>query len=590
MVVTSSGAEPSPGHDRATPAVAPHDPSVDESDHLLATKQVQLIDAQVRQLGRQRWRDVIVTTLGAILLVGTAVFVWTAASSRAVVIEPFDTAPALAQRGLTPQVVAGLIQDAVVAIQDTTAEETSKLNISNAWTDQITVQVPNTGVSIADVDRMLRARLAHETHIRGAAVINPDGSVSLTVRANGVPASTFTGSPDQLPALATKGAEYIFGRFEPWRFVRYLIKRGRTDETIAFLEEAYPRAPEEQRSRLASAWATALGRRGLMREAVAKQRLAIELDPFNWNAAGNLIGTLWDVEGEEGAVRAGRELEQRLREAPASKQPPAVSTPLQNYQSLVGDWTGLIAATLASTKANGGRTNSAYQDSVASIGEMEAQRHDWRSARRYLAAGAPGPLTSGIRDMVIGYQALERRNASDAVRAFEGAKRIFDTNEDFRFSYPFAPCWLGRAYGLAGRFEEARRLIAASGRWSDCYNFAALVEEAAGNRAGADAADRRAKQLAPSLPSPYLYRGQTLLRRGDLAGAAAEFAAAHARGPHWADPLKGWGDVLARQARWAEAKAKYDAALPFAPNWTELRQARETARVKAAEQSWWPFD
>jgi hypothetical protein len=87
-----------------------HDPASDNPARTLVTNQTLLINAQVRQLGRQRWRDMIVSALGIILLFGVALFVWSAASSRAVVVEPFDAPPALSERGLTPQVIAGAEQ------------------------------------------------------------------------------------------------------------------------------------------------------------------------------------------------------------------------------------------------------------------------------------------------------------------------------------------------------------------------------------------------------------------------------------------------------------------------------------------------
>ena len=45
------------------------------------------------------------TALAALALLLIGAFVWSAATSRGVVVEAFDTPPALVERGLTPQVM-----------------------------------------------------------------------------------------------------------------------------------------------------------------------------------------------------------------------------------------------------------------------------------------------------------------------------------------------------------------------------------------------------------------------------------------------------------------------------------------------------
>ncbi|UVO50878.1 hypothetical protein M0208_10240 [Sphingomonas sp. SUN019] len=569
---------------------AADDPAPDNPARILLAKQNRLIDAQVRQLGRQWWRDVIVTLLGAALLALVVLFVWNAGRSRAVVVETFDTPPSLVARGLTPQVVAGSVQDALAVIQASNTRAALARKIDTIWANDIKVDVPNTNVSIGEVDRLLRARLGKETHVGGAIVANPDGTLAMTIRATGVPPKTFTGAPAELPALTMQAAEYVYGRFEPRLYAVYLNRQGKYDATIAFLQDAYPRAPEDQRASLLNAWGLALGQKGRMREGVAKLRMAIELNPYAWGAADNLIGMMFDVAGEEGAVREGRAVAARIADAPADKRPDPTQQPLATYQSLVSDYTSLVDETLAANEANGGRSALSMGDTAYYLAEAEARRHDWRAALHYLESAEPSAEARAVRQLVVGLHAIEVGDTARAVAAFDRFDAIFRTEDTVRFAFPTGPCWRGLAYGLAGRREEADRMLAAAGRWSECYSLAGDVAEAAGDRRGADALYARAKALTPSLPLPYQRHAMTLLKRGRGADAAVEFAAANRRGPRWADPLKGWGDALAAQGKWRLAGTKYDAATPFAPRWGELAQARAAAKQRAAVASWWPFD
>jgi hypothetical protein len=215
---------------------------------LMLREQVALVRAQRHELSRQRIRDYVITGLAALTLLLLGSFTWSAATSHAVVVEAFDTPPALVERGMTPQVMAGMMQDAIGVIQAANLRAAQKRNIDNAWTNDIKVQVPSVGISIGDIDRLLRARLGNETHISGSVVRNLDSTVSLAVRATGVPPRTFTGPEASLPQLTSDAADYVYGRFEPVLFSSYLIAHRTPAETIAFTQEALPRAKPDERA------------------------------------------------------------------------------------------------------------------------------------------------------------------------------------------------------------------------------------------------------------------------------------------------------------------------------------------------------
>jgi hypothetical protein len=317
-----------------------------------------------------------------------------------------------------------------------------------------------------------------------------------------------------------------------------------------------------------------------------KNRLAVELDPENWIAASNLIGSLLSVEGEESAVREGKKLQERVA-ASRDKPPPSLNY-LQNYQPLVQDWTGFIHGSLRALEATHGDGALATGDMNIYLADAEANRHDWRAANRYLLAGAgDGAELRAQRLLNDGVRAIEADNLPRAISSLERFQALWDADPNLQWSFYYHSCYLGLAYGLSGRIVEARKIFDAAGDWSVCAAFRADVVEASGDRAAADAAYAAAVRLGPSLPLPYQHWGQALFARGEREGAKARFAAAHARGPHWADPLKSLGDVAMAEARWEDAARFYDQATAFAPGWTDLAAARRAADVKVAALPWW---
>jgi|GEM_PF-1826140 len=163
------------------------------------------------RLGIQVFLALVATGFGGVLLL----MVVDAFKSQAVIVDPFDAPAALVGRGLTGKVVATGVLDELNRVQAATRSTAAKRNLSNAWTGDIKVEVPQTGLSISDIDRMLKARFGHDLHIGGDLVQTEAGGLALTVRGDSVPAKTFTGASADLDKLTTTAAEYIYGRSEP---------------------------------------------------------------------------------------------------------------------------------------------------------------------------------------------------------------------------------------------------------------------------------------------------------------------------------------------------------------------------------------
>ena len=146
------------------------------------------------RIGSQVFFGLLATVLG----LGLLLMVYDAFNSRSVIVEPFDAPPGLAARGLTGKVIAGDVLDGLIRIRSAVRTNAAERRISNAWSNDIKVEVPETGVSLGDIDRMLKARFGHDIHIEGDLVETPTGGLALTIRGDGVLPMTLQGGPNDL--------------------------------------------------------------------------------------------------------------------------------------------------------------------------------------------------------------------------------------------------------------------------------------------------------------------------------------------------------------------------------------------------------
>lgn len=543
--------------------LGPPDPAV-----LLVEEQRRLIKAQVSNERMGFVLRVMTALVGVAFVAGLAMMVWTAANSRAVVVDPFDSPYGLTRRGHTGQVIARSVADVVATIGVDARNSAENRAVALNWTRDVAVVVPSTGVSIGEIDKLLRGWFGKETHIGGAVTVSQTGEVSLTIRADGVRGRTFTGPETDMPRLITEASEYIYGRFEPQLFASYLLETQRYEDAERFIPVAYAAHPTS-RAALAYDWGLLLATLGRPAEAAEKLRLSLDTDPDDPDVWEMLIGTLFEAEGEEAAARAARQMAARVT---------ADGRPMQSINGLllVQDWTGFIARAEADIARTGGEGALGGQE--ISLADAEGRRHDYAGALRHLAGAPPDePLTLAARRMVETYRALWAGDRAAALASAEALDAIWRTDDDVAFTFYEAPCFLGLAEGLSGRHPQAEAAFTRGDRYVACAAFRAQVLEARGLTAEADRQYGVAIRLAPSLPFAYQQRGLALLARGDTARALTRFRDAHERGPRWADPLKGWGDALAAQGRWAEAAAKYAEAEAFAPHWRDLHLAHATA-------------
>src|SRR5271154_2422099 len=124
---------------------------------------------------------------------GLAFMVWDASRSEGLLIEPFSVPPDLAQRGLTGEVVAARILDRLNELQTETSSQRAPKSYAHSWgPNDIKIDIPETGVSLGELDSFLREKLGHDTHVSGE-IFRTDTGLSLTVRAGADGSASISG-------------------------------------------------------------------------------------------------------------------------------------------------------------------------------------------------------------------------------------------------------------------------------------------------------------------------------------------------------------------------------------------------------------
>jgi tetratricopeptide (TPR) repeat protein len=552
----------------------------DEHALRLAHLRNQLREERVRRFGlRLRVGFQLFIALAATAIgIGAAILIHDAFTSRRVVIEPFHSPPGFPTRGIDGEVVASGLLDELSRLQAAARSATVGRTLEGAWAGNIKLDLPETGISIGEMSRILKDRFGHDVHIEGDLRETPTGGLALTVRGNGVPPKSFVGEITDLEKLTVGAAEYVYAKSQPVLWATYLSVVGRNEESIAFCRSTLASADPADRPHLLNSWGLALQNVGGSNlEALELFRAAVKLQPDYWVAHGNAQNALVVLGDEEGAWRDS----ENMRKIAGGRPGRAREDNYQNADLLSWNLPAWLEASVANADANAGFGNGVTTAGLM-VADIQARRHDPQAAELALETTPEDPhdaAIAAVMHFVHGRILAEAGNATQAAAEMEAFGSAF-ADPSVSTSYPGYNCWIAPAEEAAGHPDKANAVLKTAGRFVDCFRFRADILDGRGDWAGAQKAYADAVALAPDLPAAYYSWGQALAKHGDLDGATAKLKEANQKGPHWADPIKAWGDVLVRQGNTKAALAKYDEALKYAANWAALKEAREAAKVK----------
>jgi tetratricopeptide (TPR) repeat protein len=527
----------------------------------LVAKQLHHLDEQFRHLRLKHFSERLKVTLqlltilaGAVVLGVLALIAWQASRAEGIVVDAFSVPPSYAAKGLTGSVVAGKVLDRLVKF-DHDANPLVRTSVDGAWTENAKIELPETGLTIDEAERLLRKWLGHEQHVTGEVVETPAG-VTLTARTQAGADVEASGDPANLAQLTEQLAEQVYARAQPVTYAFRMMQLGRLDESdavtaavLAETESGVERARAHlirgqvanRRGDLVTARAEfteALKSPVLLRRALARQNLSnIENGLGHDELALQLVQQAADELRRDtgGLTRTGAMAEAALFQ--------------QRIHTLEGD----CASALADARSYAGRRVAGSAPTDTAPAEPLACLHEITAARGF--AGPQPPL------------------GRIAIHAQDWAGLLVWLHRPGGPTLgPNASSYEVIALINLGRMAEASAV--AAGLPADCYECQiahAQLAEAHLDRAGADRLFAAAVAMAPHVPTAQRDWGRVLLARGDAKGALAHAEAAVKITPRYHDALELAGEALAAQGDFDGAGKRYAEAARLAPRWGRLR-------------------
>jgi tetratricopeptide (TPR) repeat protein len=530
------------------------------------------------RVGSQLFLALVVLTIGFVL----ALMIHDAVTSRSVVLDPFDVAPNIASKSPSGKMIAAGLLDVLTRIQAANRSSVQSRALSNAWTNEIAIEVPETGISVAQIERALKARFAHDQHIEGDLSQTEAGNLALTVRGTNILPKTFSGDKSKLEDLLSQAGEYIYGQSQPGLWVAYLSNNDRNEEAISFAESFYATVDPSERPYVLNYWANAVSSLGgptAMRDAMLLWQESVRLKPDFWLGYNNIMFGLVGLGDEEADIRVGKE----LLKAAGGRPGRAPEEYYGNYDLEVWDLSTALRANLADLDAHRGigTTSAAQGSEVLSVAQYQAQMHELGAAILGLKTAAVDPrhlpdvAAAAFDRALIAEELGEVRTAAAEWDSF--AKAYKDPTVSTQ--NPSFICFAAVTYERNGESAKADAAfsVVEPFEFVDCDRFRADVLEMRGDWQGAQRFYEKAVKHAPSAPAGYYSWGVALSRHGDFAGAIEKLHDANVRGPHWADPLEAWGNALFKLGKPKEALLKYQEALKYAPHWKQLEEESRIA-------------
>jgi hypothetical protein len=530
--------------------------------------------------------------MGLAIAVGLTLMIWDAVHSDGLLIEPFSVPPELASRGLTGEVVATKLLDRLVAMQAQTSSQRALKTYSNSWDEKgIKLDVPETGVSLAELDNFLRDKLGHDTHVSGE-LVRTDSGVVLTARAGMAATDSVSGPVSDLDQLIQQLAESVYRTTQPYRYAIYLSANTRIAEAMPIFKTLSRTGIGQDRpwgiigSNIASYDLVGID------AALDLSRQAAALAPDNivvsWILALNEMQRgLFDEslrDFHRGLALPSRTAQESVR---ADLLPLIREADQAQVDLLVG---AFLDAAREQTDVIQGNLPGHYGLS-ADLARAQAGAHDFARARRTLAD--PFPETQISPGMSKISEIWARMSIDSLAGDWAGALAEEAAFGPFAQQYPglrrVAPTILvpiaAQAQAELGGFAAAERSIAATPR--DCYpcllaraHIAALERQPA----RADWWFGQTVKAGASIPFAYHEWGKTLLAQGQPDAAIEKFKRANQKGPHFADPLESWGEALMAKNQSHLALAKFAEADKYAPNWGRLHLKWGEALIYAGKK------
>ena len=574
-------------------------------------KQNELADLQIEDLKRENsvrhWSlrvrhvsDVLklgfetaVAFIVIAIAIGFGLEIWAAMHADGLVIDAFTVPPAMADKGLTGQVVASKLLDRLTVLQSETQSSRAASSFASDWTNDIKVEIPDTGVSLGQVVRFLHTTLGQESHLSGEMYQTPGGA-ALTVRMDNDAGQTFTASSGDLDALIQRAALAVYARAQPYRYSVYLTIQGKVLESYAADKALAENGPLSERPWGHVGMANNLQTMGRFEEQRRLALLARQENPDLLLPNVILANADNNAAHDEATVREAKDILRLIQ----SGGDHGTTQKWRDYsrhmggtviRELTGDFRG----------ASDGMWGDRWFQPIFITSESAlnlAHAHDLKAALARLGSLPPEQFAPGYYDTGSDQAALIRALAAMEHGDWNRAIVVLSRYQTFAHTVSVkthgvlsdrgthdtvtAPL-LAVLYAKTGDWAKADTLLKSlPGDCDICVRARGRVEAIRGNWNEAARWFALVSARSPSIPFADSEWGRMLMQKGDLDGAIAKFESAHRKGPHFADPLEMWGEALIAKSRSDLAIVKLEEANKYAPNWGRLH-------LKWGEALWW---
>jgi tetratricopeptide (TPR) repeat protein len=559
-----------------------------QTEHLHEQRELQLAHLRVR-----RWKDRMSLSLqglavlaGAAIAVGLIALAWHAHEDRGLLIDAFSVPPELSTDGLSGSVVAQRFLDQLNELQTSTESDRPAATFQNNWGDDIKVEIPETGLKLGELEKLLRDRFGNVKHVTGD-VYKTSAGIALTARLGGTPPQTFEGSSENLDQLLRQAAESVYRFNQPYRFSDYLEQHGRVEEAIGVISHLAISGPPSERGWAYSEWA--LFNLNDYGDANAARIHATQGLGFTEGATVHadiaLIGAeVWSGHDQQALIYT-QDLVPRAHKLSSEttrayfEQNSLISSAY--LASLVGDFSSSADQWLRVSKTQ--EYEGLARLSYALAATVFALNHDPRSGQSALVPlGTPddtsflqADATSAFTGLPGYWLAAARGDWHAALSDAQAADAwLEDHKVKRRVMGLMQSVWIHPLEALAmakeGDDGNAEALIGTTP--ADCYLCLRVRGQIAAEKHDWPAAEHwfaEATRQGPSIPYAFADWGAERLTHGDADGAIAVLRKAHEVGPHFADPLELMGEALMRKGDYRSAIAKFRLADEAAPQWAE---------------------
>lgn len=566
--------------------------SREKADALL-DKQSRYLDLQMEDLHEQRdltvshlhWRRIsdwfrVSWQLLAVLivsLIALALVAELALASRAsgLVIDAFSVPADLASRGVTGEAAANQVLIRLNQMSAGDYYEQSSGSYRSGTGESLRVSIPQTNVSVGELDRYLRSLLGHEVHVVGQ-IMHDQGGLVLALRSGANPGTIITEANDDISRLLQKAAERVFEQDRPLRFADYLVTQRRFDEALAILVPASRSGTSRQRAHALTGWALALEGNEDFVAATQKFRDASELDPLDPTASAYLgfadAALSHEEESNESFVRAIKNFQ---GPEASTLEPALIEVSIPQCEQYVHSSKGEFGAAALDAR----RVLEIDRDPQDYSLNLVLEVADLLAAHDLEEAQTVSHLLAGVAVNSADALWLEMLRASareDWKVAAEMGRKANAATTSAAAIAPFlaTSVWPEWAVALArsGDRASADSLIAKTPMDCDrCLRDRGSIAWSNGDTVQAAHWYSEVAARSPSIPFANTDWGRMLLRHGELDAAIGKFGRAHRQGPRFADPLELWGEALIAQNRSDLALARFEDASHDAPKWGRLR-------------------